>query len=345
VHFSEWATALSEEKDTMNLLRKATLLVAALSVLTIATALPAAEYTITDMGVIPGDVTSSALGFNESGQAVGFSTALLHNYPFAFIWQQGTRPKDLGAGIASEAYGINASGQVVGAYERGAFLWQNGMITSLGPLGGAFAINNSGQVVGAAEFGFNQTHAFLWQNGTRTDLGPGSANAINPTGTIARTSNGNVVVWQNGTMITLGPGSAAGINASGQVVGSSNGQAVLWQNGTPTDLGASSAAAINASGQVVGFDGNFGAFFWQNGQLSDLNELIPPDSGWEFLRYASAINDAGQIVGTGTHNGAQHAFLLTPTPAPVPEPSTLLLLGVAGLCLIAWARRGRRQIA
>jgi len=47
------------------------------------------------------------------------------------------------------------------------------------------------------------------------------------------------------------------------------------------------------------------------GGIFDLNSLIPADSGWELL-LASAINDAGQIVGAGLFNGKTHAFLLTP---------------------------------
>ncbi|HEY3701676.1 MAG TPA: hypothetical protein VGL32_05420, partial [Acidimicrobiales bacterium] len=46
--------------------------------------------------------------------------------------------------------------------------------------------------------------------------------------------------------------------------------------------------------------------------MTDLNSLIPAGSGW-VLDQARAINDAGQIVGWGTINGHEHAFLLTPT--------------------------------
>ena len=67
-------------------------------------------------------------------------------------------------GAGGTAYGINNKGQVAGqsaiyttngSVSR-AFLWQNGVMTDLGTLGGfgfaaAFGINDSGQVVGAAE--------------------------------------------------------------------------------------------------------------------------------------------------------------------------------------------------
>jgi hypothetical protein len=45
--------------------------------------------------------------------------------------------------------------------------------------------------------------------------------------------------------------------------------------------------------------------------MKDLNKLIPSGSGW-VLEQAFAINNAGQIVGTGTINGKEHGFLLTP---------------------------------
>ena len=67
---------------------------------------------------------------------------------------------------------------------RRAFLWQDGVISDLGTLGGqssqAIAINNLGQVIGQAdtsEFGFFSEFAsyaidrpFLWQEGVMVDL-------------------------------------------------------------------------------------------------------------------------------------------------------------------------------
>jgi len=45
--------------------------------------------------------------------------------------------------------------------------------------------------------------------------------------------------------------------------------------------------------------------------MNDLNNLIPAKSGW-VLEQAYGINNSGLIVGTGTLNGAEHGFLLTP---------------------------------
>jgi hypothetical protein len=56
---------------------------------------------------------------------------------------------------------------------------------------------------------------------------------------------------------------------------------------------------------------------WENGQITDLNDRLPAGSGW-VLTEAYGINDAGQIVGAGGHDGIYYrAFLLTPATQPV----------------------------
>lgn len=93
-----------------------------------------------------------------------------------------------------------------------------------------------------------------------------------------------------------------------------------------TDLGVvgadscSYASAINAKMQVVGdsspacgdFDDVARAFLWEDGSIFDLNSLIPPASVL-YLQHTYAINDSGEIAGTGVDaSGNDHAFLPIP---------------------------------
>jgi probable HAF family extracellular repeat protein len=129
---------------------------------------------------------------------------------------------------------INKTGQVVGGCDDAssnlhAVLWQNGMATDLGTLGGsaanATAINNIGQVVGWAGTSAGASHGFLYSNGRMTDLGfSWVPAAINDSGVIV----GSDMIYRNGTVQNLNtlipPGSgftlanAAGINNNGQIV-------------------------------------------------------------------------------------------------------------------------------
>jgi probable HAF family extracellular repeat protein len=187
-------------------------------------------------------------------------------------------------------------------------------VTDLGTLGGAYsyayAINNAtashpAQVVGEADTASRAGHAFLYSGGVMTDLGTLSADTYSI---------------------------ATALNSSGQVVGTSNywssgtttHHAFLWQASTGmTDLGnlgasETSALAVNDPTtahpfQVVGYGeitacGVDHAWLWQNGVMTDLNTLIPSNSGW-VLTSANGINDNEQIVGQGTINGQYHTFL------------------------------------
>jgi probable HAF family extracellular repeat protein len=257
-------------------------------------------------------------GINNSGQVVGFSGDDVGNVE-AFLWDAVHGTQDLGRlpGFDdSQATGINNSGQAVGRSGPHAFLWDaaNGMqdVGTLpgGRAGWAYGINDSGQVVGESYTASGPLHAFLWD----------AVQGMQDLGTLP------------GHIASL----ADGINNNGQVVGGSwfsgdDRHAFLWDaiNGMQ-DLGTLSGAkpsvalGINNNGQVVG--GSYTAsdqahaFLWQNGTMSDLNDLIPPDSGW-VAGLAFAINNAGQIVGQGVHNGQSNAFLLTPDSSPRTAPA------------------------
>jgi probable HAF family extracellular repeat protein len=187
------------------------------------TAAAQATYNVTDLGTFGGN-NSIPQGINNRGQVVGFAETpdtdptcdcpIIH----AFLWHKGAL-KDLGTlgGRNSGATGINRAGQVVGFTETStvdpnsppflesrAFLWEEGLMTDLGTLGGNDSSSNSigdeEKVVGGAQTGVpdpffgQQFHPFLWEKGLMADLG------------------------------TLGgsDGFAAGINEVGQAVGGAN---------------------------------------------------------------------------------------------------------------------------
>jgi len=232
----------------------------------------------------------SALGFLLAASAGAF--------PIYSLTDLGT----LG-GISSYAYGINASGMVVGGSATSksgighAFLYSEGSMQDLGTLGGtnsgAYAVNDSGEVAGASYLSPRGNHAFLFTGGAMQDLG------------------------------TLGGSSstAYGINDSGEVAGTSSRlnkdpHAFCYDNGAMTDLGSlggpvdeSFGSAINDSGQVTGTSFTPGglehAFLYSDGQMLDLGAAGGLDS------YGYGINNHGDVVGYGTDsvNDGYHAFL------------------------------------
>ncbi|HEY6046608.1 MAG TPA: hypothetical protein VIU65_08395 [Pyrinomonadaceae bacterium] len=271
----------------------------------------------------------------------GFGT---HLQCLAAIWRPaGNHPlrgaltalAPLPGGNNSQAYGLNNRSQVVGFAENGTFdstcitpsqvrrfeavIWgRNGRIRRLQPLAGdtvgfAFGINDEGEAVGGSGLCSNTLlppiepsapHAVLWEeDGSPRDLG------------------------NLGGTFNL----ASAINNRGDVDGTAqvldgNLHAFLWTRQTGMrDLGtlpgdflsvAPCCDTVNDRREVVGISipgptGGGRAFIWQNGVMSDLNDLAPGSPLYLFA--ALAINSRSEIVGIGTTpTGEVHAFLAIP---------------------------------
>jgi probable HAF family extracellular repeat protein len=236
------------------------------------------------------------------------------------------------------------------------------------------AVNNSDVVVGYSDVPSATAYrAFEWSNGAMTPLAGVGPSGTTPNGTESRaydinnsgqiagsygaqSPGGQAVIWTNNVpqLLPIAAGYARSegyaINAAGQVAGYSadstisNARATIWTGGvaaalpTPTNFNYDLGYDINDSGVVVGtgttiLNGSpFDALIWSNGQVTDLNTLIAPST--LHLDRATAIDDAGDIVGYGHIGSQEFAYLLT-----VPEPSSLTLLTVGSGALVLRRRK------
>jgi probable HAF family extracellular repeat protein len=302
-----------------------------------------------DIGI--GGANSVALDLNDWGQTVGeaetstpdpngedFCGFKTLGFPSSgnclpFFWQQGRmHPLPTLGGNNGWANSVNNYGDAAGTAENATpdpacqapqvlqfkpVFWKDGRIHELptidgDPEGVAEAINDNGDVVGASgdcgTFGVNLTylvtrHALLWKKGRAIDLG-------NLGGEF-----GNIAFWLNDRGEVVG---------SSDLAGDATGHAFRWTKETGMqDLGTlpgdiiSTAAGINEKGEIVGLslDPNFNlrAFLWRNGQMIDLNSLVPTGSPL-LLMLGVTINSEGEIVGLAMEKstGEFHGFLAIP---------------------------------
>ena len=296
-----------------------------------------------DLGTLGGEF-SSANGINSSGEVVGDSlidrsgSFFYHAFRTAASRPINPATDDLRTlgGDSSSASGINDSGQVVGsslitgntathAFRTSANRPINLATDDLGTLGGNFSsavgINGTGQVVGFSTTSSGATHAFRTAanrpiNPATDDLGSLGANSL----ATAVSTSGQVVGYSFMSSANRFYYHAFRTAASGPINPAADDLGAVG----PASVASSRATGINSSGQVVGYSqtntGAIHAFLYSSGVMDDLNDLIPANSGW-VLQVAYGINNAGQIIGCGIHNGQSQAFRLDPRNRPNVNPN------------------------
>ena len=293
----------------------------------------------------PAGVTSAgAWDINDAGVIVGTYTRTDVQFR-AFVYESGvfTELAPEPPGLWSQCHAINNAGQAVGYRSIGdginpynAFIWSAADgFTDLGVMTGPYSsgsdVNEAGQVVGWTGTGGIVSDAFLWENGTLTLLGPVPGGF---TSTPWGISEGGVVVG------------SGRIPMDGAPVGAT--KAFRWQSGEFTMLGTlpdhtrSRAHDVTPDGvTIVGeswhVDGDPNirhAFIWQDGILTDLNELIPSDSNIT-VTAASTINASGVIVGVA-HDAVNNVLtvVLEPVEALIGDIDADCEVGVADLMIL-----------
>ncbi len=313
---------------------------------------------------------SSGIAVNNHGVVIGSGSAM-YTTDIICIWSPGESIPNVhyfyGYNRTSPE-GINDAGDLVGYGPVAS--GSNGFVNSidLGP-GKALDINNRGQVVG-----WNHDSLYRYQDGV-FDFLPTSywgsvASAINDSGVAVGSwiTNCDLVdcyeeacMFVGDSLLLLGglggnTAQAADINNRGQVVGWScidadclEYRGFIWKDGAWTVIGTlggngSGANAINEDAVVVGEAKNAAnaqrAFIYDSVHgLRDLNDLIPPGSGWELIS-ATDINEAGQITGVGRIDGLLRGFLLTTDFLRVTAPAADRLVIAGERDSIRWIAPG-----
>ena len=298
----------------------------------------AQTYTVTDLGVLPGQSASIPAAVNERGQVTGTSGNS------TFFTSDESAMEDIGTSGHNISHG--------------------------------FAINISGQVAGDSTFGTDVSHATLFENGSSRDLAisenpalSSRANSINATGqvvgTFRVTSSGEsraFITNISGTerpqvlsdLGTLGGShaQALAINNSGFVTGNSELfsaytvptpgiiHAFLWQPSSSKmeDLGTlggdfSYGTGINANNHVVGYstinsqNGRTHAFLQDGTEIRDLGSL--DDTSEQSDRsFALGVNSADQVVGYSYVPLNLSAVIYPPMPGPVEQVAFIYTQGM-----------------
>lgn len=302
------------------------------------------RYTITDLGTL-GGISSSAREISECGRVAG----MWESRPgrgCAFIWDATRGMTDLGPERnpnCCHGFGRETSSVLLKSASRYSWdrtrkeVWDRAKDSAPTVVRNGRVINISGSGLVLGEFEDlegGDEHSFLWsesegmrvlfisgEESTRT-----TCNAVNDLGqVVGETHRGGASArpffWDNGELTFLshpakGKTYLTDLNDLGQVVGYSETRAYLRIERIRQLPGPVRDCVEFCFAILSLLTGPFGAYqphVWEDGVRFSLNDLIAADSGWTLVS-ATAINNRGQIVGSGIIGRETHGLLLTPVP-------------------------------
>jgi uncharacterized membrane protein len=287
------------------------------------------------LGRLPNGTYSIAGSINSRGVAVGWGDAG-DGRPRAELYRNGAVTDIDPSAANAYAIRITETGAIAGNYLKGFGGCSNWAVAIW-----AEDVSKPGT--------FRRTELLPYPGGdgkVRCEFASGANQGVQVVGWVQNSLFGQKgAFWNNDGKHTLAlleplPGDftsiAWAVNDFGQAVGESHppssSRPVIWGNDaahTATalpllagdDYGV--ALAVNNQGQAVGTSayavpgtwdvGPARYVVWRDGGVFDLQTLLDPASGngWTITSVA-AINDLGQIAGSGLHNGQPATFVLTP---------------------------------
>jgi probable HAF family extracellular repeat protein len=287
-----------------------------------------------------GGMNTSVTGINANGDVAGYGLVLNNEATHAIVWPAGGAAYELpplSGGALSQAFAINAAGDVVGISDDAAWLTQATLwpasarktpvaLKSIGGTGRsvAFGINDNGDIVGESQTAAGAVHATLWPAAGRASPG-----------------------LDLGVLLGGNFSGAAGINAAGDIVGYSGvagdlRHATVW----PASAAAGTPAPSSGCNRLSPNSRRSDSKSRDNDSRSDKKKrgkgppmplasyfaaarALPVDLGTlagGSSSEAKGINASGLIVGFGD-NGFQtrtmswkwsSSVVVPPTPTPTP---------------------------
>jgi hypothetical protein len=306
----------------------------------------------TALALPAGHIGGSANGVNALGWVVGTSYSEFGRGTIT-IWQNPTSPTTIAVPgeIDSEGTAIGNGGHVAGitGLDRPGpvqgLIWNSGSLTQLAIPGGS----STGQSIARS----------INASGLAVGYGIGSdSSAVTAT------------KWENGTPapleVTGDFTTAKDVNDAGVVVGIADRRGFIIRDGEIEYLSHGSESSlhpnsVNAGGDVAGTlffqdpNSRRQAFLYRDGEWYTGSELIGVPG--VIQTEALEVTDDGRVFILGYDSQwRQTVYELTPfvgpppgggggndPPSGVPEPTTALLLGIAGLSAVGW-RKLRRQL-